>query len=241
MILIPEERDARDNNSLLIGVSHVGHDKLTGSIVSCAVCLDYTKITQQLIDGASKGYFEGGLDAASRSAVKLFNLCKLDAVKLNDIADTNIACKYADFHALYRCVFNFFDKFSSDPDSVISSEKICEVIKNPDLSLYTNKNSRSGYVVLKDWNQFENLIPNTKFSIVDQNSTFTLLFAKAFANTILRSETAEQKAKYPEYEFGYSELPENQKTVLKEKGLTEFHRAYLPEFSEYAFSPNILI
>ena len=71
--------------------------------------------------------------------------------------------------------------------------------------------------------------------------TFTILFAKAFANTMLVAEVTEQQQKYPEYKFGIATLDDEQKDLLKNKGLTEFHRAYVPELSEFAFSKHILI
>ena len=57
MNLLQIERDARDSNTLLLGVSHIGHDKLTGSIYSCAVGLDYKNITPEVVEQTLSGSF----------------------------------------------------------------------------------------------------------------------------------------------------------------------------------------
>lgn len=241
MLLTDEERDARDNGSILIGVGHAGEKNLTGSLISCAVVINYDKVTSDIISGVMAGKFTKDQLKNLNSAIKVFHIHKLDALRLNTLADTDIACYMADFNALYGCTFDVFQKMSCDPDVVISDRKIKEVVKNQDLSLYTNKNSKSSYVVMEDWNQFNNLIPNTRFVVNKKPDVFTTLFAKAFANTMLDAEILEHKQKYPGYDFGCDMLSDTQKAFLTERGLTEFHRAYLPELESFAFSKHILI
>lgn len=241
MFLTEEEREARDKGSIVIGVAHVGDDRLTGSIISCAVCLDYTKVSSNLIEKTLTGTFDKTVGQDVKDALKLVHFHKIEPLLLNSISDTEIATYMADFQALYGSVFEVFKEFSVDPDYILTENPIKEVIKNPELSVYKNKESKSNYVVMKDWNQLSYLIPNTTTKVVKAADTFTLLFAKAFANTLLDSELAEQKVKYPDYDFGCTSLSEKQQALLKEKGLTEYHRVYLPELSGFTFSKHILI
>lgn len=241
MNLLQIERDARDSNTLLLGVSHVGHDKLTGSIYSCAVGLDYKNITPEVVEQTLSGSFTKDLFDKLQKAVKVINMYELNSIQVNTMADTNIATHWADYHALYGCVFEVFHKFSADPDVVVSELPIKEVIKNPDLSLYTTGKEKSQYVIMSDWNQFKNLIPNAKFYVEPVEKSFTLMCAKAFAQTRYMAEIKVQQAKYPGYTFGMTELTETDKVFLKEHGLTEYHHAYLPVFSDFAFKKHILI
>lgn len=241
MKLLDIERDARDNGQILMGVAHVGHKNLTGSLISCAVGLDYTAISPDLIEHTLNGVYEESDMADIKKAIKVVHMHELTAIQLNNMADTAIAIHWADYHALYGGVFEVFHRFSCDPDVIISETPIKEVIKNQDLSLYTNKDSKSSYVVMDDWNQFNNLIPNTKFYTYEPEKSFTLLFAKAFANTRLQATVKAQKKKYNEYDFGMENLTEEQSQFLLANGLTEFHRAYLPELSNFVFKKHILI
>ena len=241
MYLTEEERDARDKGSILLGVAHVGTNNLTGSIIACSVCLDYKKVTPQLIEKTLAGCFDKSVGSDVKDAVRLVHFHKIDPLQLNAIADNEIATYMADFQAVYGSVFEVFKEFSADPDVIVSELPIKEVIKNQDLSLYKNKNAKGSYVVMKDWNQLNYLIPNTKMILKKPEETFTILFAKAFANTMLVAEVTEQQQKYHEYKFGIATLDDEQKDLLKNKGLTEFHRAYVPELSEFAFSKHILI
>lgn len=241
MFLTEEEREARDKGSIVLGVAHVGEDKLTGSVISCAVCLDYTKVSSNLIEKTLAGSFDKTVGQDVKNALRLIHFHKIEPLLLNSISDTEIATYMADFQAIYGSVFAVFKEFSADPDYILTEKPIKEVIKNPELSIYKNKETKSKYVVMKDWNQLSYLIPNTTTKITKAEDTFTLLFAKAFANTLLDSELVEQKKKYPEYDFGCTSLTDVQKELLKTKGLTEFHRVYLPELSGFTFSKHILI
>ena len=186
MRLTSIERDARDNGKILVGVGHAGLDNLTGPIISCAVILDYQKVTPELVECALNNFIPKEQLTQVEKAVKLINTDEIDALRLNSIADTNVASYLADYHALYGCVFEVFHKYSGDPDYVYSEQPIKEVIENKELSLYTNKKNKSSYIVMKDWNQFDNLIPNTKFKVEKATDNFTLMFAKACANTRLQ-------------------------------------------------------
>lgn len=241
MILLEEERSARDGDSVLLGVAHAGENLLTGSIISCAVCIDYKHVSSNLIEEVLKGRFSKEVGADVKRAVRLFHFHRLDPIMLNGISDITTAVHYADFHALYGCVFEMFSKFSCDPDLVMSVLPIKEVVRNQDLSLYKNKDSKSSYVIMKDWNQFSNLIPNTTFQVQNLETTFTLLFARAMAQTMIDVEIADHKQKYPEYEFNLTTLTDSQAQLLKDKGMTEFHRAFLPELANFTFSKHILI
>jgi hypothetical protein len=241
MHLTNEERDARNNNKLLLGVGHAGIENLSGPVVSCSVAIDYTKVSPKLIDMVLGNKMEKSIFDDLKSAIKVINIYEIDTLKLNDIADTTIATYLADYHALYGCVFEIFHKFSTDPDVVISEMPIKEVVQNRDLSIYNNKNAKSNYIVMKDWTQFDNLIPNTKFVTKDPQKVFTLLFAKACANTRVLENLKKQKSKYPDYDFETQTVTEELANFLTKHGLTEFHRGYLPELSKFAFNKHILI
>lgn len=241
MHLINEERDARNNNKLLIGVGHAGIDNLTGPIVSCAVAIDYNAVSADLIDSVFENKMKKSMFSDLTKAIKIINIYELDTIKLNSIADTQIAMYLADYHALYGSVFEIFHKFSSEPDIVLSESPIKEVVQNKELSLYTNKAAKSSYVVMKDWTQFDNLIPNTKFVVKDPAKVFTLMFAKACANTRLLENIRKQQDKYPQYDFTCTKVTPELDNFLSKNGLTEFHRGYLPELSKFAFNKHILI
>lgn len=241
MHLTSEERDARNNGKLLVGVAHAGVENLTGSIVSCAVAIDYNAVSPKLIDTVLANKMEKSLFEDLQKSIKIINMHEVDAIKLNSIADTQISTYLADYHALYGAVFEIFHKFSTDPDLVISESPIKEVVQNRDLSLYTNKSSKSSYVVMKDWTQFDNLIPNTRFLVKNSEKVFTLLFAKACANTKLLENLKKQQQKYPKYDFTCQTVTEELSKFLHENGLTEFHRGYLPELANFAFNKHILI
>lgn len=241
MLLIDEEREARDNDSILVGVASYGDDNLTGSLVSCAVVLDYNKITPKIVEQTLSGVFTQDIQTDITNAIRVVYTYKLDAIKLNAIGDMTVAKHITDFRALNGCVFAGFSKLSNDPDFVISETPIKEVIKNKDLSLYTTKSTKSSYVVLDKWNQFKNLIPGTKFSVPETAEVFTLLFAKAFARTSILQEELEQHEKYKGYTFGTKTLTEEQVAFLDKNGLTEYHRAFMPGMDKFVFSKNILI
>lgn len=241
MHLTNEERDARNNKKILIGVAHAGVENLTGSIVSCAVSIDYNAVTPKLMDTVFENKMTKGILDDLKSAIKIINMHEIDALKLNSIADTKIATYLADYHALYGSVFEVFHKFSTDPDIVISEEPIREVVQNKELSIYTNKTTKSSYVVMQDWTQFDNLIPNTTFFVKKPEMVFTLLFAKACANTKLLENLKKQQQKYPKYDFTCKEVNKELSDFLNKNGLTEYHRGYLPELSKFAFNKHILI
>lgn len=241
MRLTDIERESRDKNTVVIGVAHAGIENIAGSIVSCAVAIDYNNVSSDLIECVIKRNLPKTINEELSKVIKIINMHEIDPIKLNSIADTTIATYLADYHALYGCVFEVFHKFSADPDYIYCESPIKEVVQNRELSLYSNKNSKSSYVVMKDWTQFDNLIPNTKFRIGDPKSIFTLMFAKACAETKLMSLLHAASQKYKQYNFNLTQLNETEEKVLRADGLTEYHRAYLPELSSFVFKKHILI
>lgn len=241
MLLTEEERDAKDGRKIVLAVNHAGINNYCGPIISVGVALDYNKIDPQIIEAVvTKGVFTKDMFNLLHKALKSFGTYSISAAKLNEIQSIEIATHMADYNALMGLIFDVFKVYNQDPDSVQVTIPIREVIKNSELSIYQNKKSKSPYLMRSDWTQFNNLIPNTTVSVCATES-FSLLFAKAFANTLVETALAEATEKYKKYEFTQGSLSEKQKAFLTENGMTEYHRAFLPEMLEFAFSQRILI
>lgn len=241
MILTDEERDAKDGNKIVLAINHDGVHNLCGPIVSVGVALDYNKLSPDIIEQVTeKGVFTSKDFDAIKASIKAFGTYSIPASKLNEIQDITIATHMADYNALMGLIFEVFKVYSADPDVVQTRLPIKEIIRNNDLALYRDSSSKSSYVMREEWTQFNNLIPNTKI-VVQNTDTFSLLFAKAFASTIVFNELLKAEQKYEGYDFTSNILSDEQKEILTKKGMTEFHRAFLPEFSGFAFSKRILI
>lgn len=241
MILTDDERDAKEGKKILIAVNHDGVHNICGPIVSVGVALDYNLLSADIIEQVvDKGIFSPKNIESIRNAVKAFGSYTVSAAKLNEIQDLTIATHMADYNALMGIIFEVFKIYSADPDVVQTRLPIKEIIKNNDLANYRDSSTKTSYITREEWTQFDNLIPNTEIK-VQQDDTFSLLFAKAFAATAVCNELARAEQKYPGYDFTSNILSEDQKKLLTESGMTEFHRAFLPEFSGFAFSKRILI
>jgi len=241
MILTEEEREAKDGKQILLAVNHAGVSNLCGPIVSIGVALDYTAISERIVEAVvDRQIFTKDEFNEIKSAIKAFGFYTIPASKLNEIRSLEIATHMADYNALMGLIFEVFKVYSEDPDTVQVKIPIREVIKNKELSIYQNRSNNTSYIMRSEWTQFDNLIPNTQMMVMDQD-TFSLLFAKAFANTVVHNELEKAAAKYKGYDFISPAISEEQAKFLTENGMTEFHRAFLPEFSGFAFSKRILI
>lgn len=241
MILTDDEREAKEGKKILIAVNHDGVHNICGPIVSVGVVLDYNLLSEDIIEQVvDKGIFSPSNIDSIRNAVKAFGSYAVSAAKLNEIQDLNIATHMADYNALMGIIFDVFKIYSADPDVVQTRLPIKEIIKNNELANYRDSSTKTSYIMREEWTQFDNLIPNTDIK-VQQEDTFSLLFAKAFAATAVCNELARAEQKYPGYDFTSNILSDDQKKLLTDNGMTEFHRAFLPEFSGFAFSKRILI
>lgn len=243
MYLTEEERDAREGRKITLAVNHAGSDNLCGPIVSCGIALDYNAIPEDLIVAATSGkpFEKDTIKPYIGKAIKAFGTYSVSAAKLNEIQDIRIAEHLADYNALMSLVFDVCSVFSNDPDVVQTKIPVKEVIKNKYLAMYKNNNNESEYVAREGWTQFDNLIPNTMRICYSNEDTFSLLFAKTFAETVLQKELKAASERYPEYDFTSKEISEEQRALLNEKGMTEYHRAFLPQLSMFAFSKRILL
>ena len=241
MMLTEDERNARDNDSVLIAVNHSGENNLCGPIVSCSLVLDYNLIDEKLIEEiVTRGVLSKECYASITKAIKAFSTYTLSAAKLNSIMSIPLALHMADYNSLMGAVFEVFKVFGKDPDVVQTKLPIKEVTKNKELPIYKNEKSKTQYVIRESWTQFDNLIPNTEIK-VEQEDSFSLLFAKAVSETIIQKELKAASEKYPNYDFSANVLSDSQKAILAASGMTEFHRAFLPDFSGFAFSPRIML
>lgn len=241
MFLTENERAARDSGKIVASIGNSGVSSLCGPIVSVGVVLDYTNIPQKIINKVADQSPLSKEDIEDiRSAVKAIGSYTISCTKLLEILDIDVSAAMSDYNALMGLIFDVFKVFGNDPDIVQSVSKIKEVIKNEDLSIYQDKKRKSKYITRQDWTQFNNLIPNTKFTKCSPE-TFGIMFASELANIIRNKELAAAKEKYPEYDFDNPLDTEEKVKFLQENGMTEYHRAFLPEFSGFAFSKRILI
>lgn len=241
MILTNDERDAREGRKIVLAVNHDGLHNLCGPIVSIGLALDYTKLSSKVIEIVSEqGLFNQDNLPIIKEAIKAVGTYTISAAKLNEIQDINIAAHMADYNALMGLIFDVFKVYGNDPDIIQTRMPIKEIVRNTALAMYRDNSAKSAYIMREEWTQFDNLIPNTKIKVQEED-TFSLLFAKAMASTVVNNELMKAAAKYPGYDFTANILSDAQKKVLTEKGMTEYHRAFLPEFSGFTFSKRILI
>ncbi len=241
MILTEDEREAKEGRKIVLAVNHDGVHNICGPLVSMGLALDYNKLDPEMIEQVvDRGLFTQEDLLTIRPSIKAIGSYTLSAAKLNEIQDLTIATHMADYNALMGLIFEVFKVYGNDPDVVQVRLPIREIVRNNDLAMYRDNNAKSSYVMREEWTQFDNLIPNTKIKVHEED-TFSLLFAKAMAATLVNNELLKAEQKYPGYAFTANILSEDQKKLLAKKGMTEFHRAFLPELSGFTFSKRILI
>lgn len=241
MILTDDERDAKEGKKIVLAVNHDGLHNLCGPIASIGIALDYAKIKPEAVElVADKGLFNQDSLPLIKPAIKAIGSYTITAAKLNELQNIDLATHMADYNALMGLIFEVFKVYGNDPDVVQTRLPIKEVVRNTDLALYRDNSAKSNYIMREEWTQFDNLIPNTKIK-VQKEDTFSLLFAKAMAATLVNNELEKASQKYPGYDFTTNILSEEQKALLTKNGMTEYHRAFLPELSGFTFSKRILI
>ena len=239
MELTSYERDAQQGRLLFIGVGHYGETKIAGPVTSCAIMVDYDKVTPALIDAVLAQHLTKEVAHDIAKSLKIFGSYLVPAKTINVIKDLNITTHLAEHASTMEAVFNGFKVLRADPQLIVSHDTIREVVKNEDVAIHTGK-AKSEYVMHKDWNQFSQLIPNIKFK-VEKQETFTLLYARALAKRFWDANMEGIRAKYPGYNLCLDKLDEHETSVLSTLGMTIQHRHFLPEMKQFTFAHNMLI
>lgn len=239
MELTSYEHDAAQGNLLFIGVGHYGESKIAGPVTSCAIMVDYEKVTPALIDAVVAQNLTKAVAQDIAQSLKIFGSYLVPAKTINVIKDLDITTHLAEHASIMEAVFNGFKVLRADPQLIVSHDTIREVVKNEDVAIHTGK-VKSEYVMHKDWNQFSQLIPNIKFK-VEKQETFTLLYARALAKRFWDVNMANITPKYPGYNLCLDKLTDAETAVLSSLGMTIEHRHFLPEMKQFTFAHNILI
>lgn len=238
MRLTTYERTAEEGNLIFIGVSHYGEKKIAGPITACAIVVDYNNLSPELIQAVLDQKLTKNLSKDITKSLKVFGSYLVPAKTINVMGSLDLPVHMADHNATMEAVFNGFKILREDPQLIVSSTAIREVVKNEDVAMHINK-PKSEYIMYKDWNQFNQLIPNIKFKVEEQE-TFTLLYARALAKRFWEASMENICKQYPGYNLQIDSLTPEEVTVLSNLGMTIQHRHFLPEMKQFAFSNNIL-
>lgn len=233
------EFKAKKAKECLLASSTWGAEEVVGPVTSVGVELDYDNIIPELYEGLQGNPITPSMRNEIINSIPTVYGHILTLASLNDIANTAIAKQLALYKALYGAIWHTFGAQRVPDYLVTDTLPLKEVVRNTKLAKYTTNKNETPYIVCQDYGSIQELVPQAKI-ITGDDKFLAVKVASLLAKLLYYDELQPAADKYADYDFLTRGISLKHKKALSEQGLTEYHRPYMEELSNYGFNTQAL-